>query len=180
MWYPQKVTLAPSEPISKGEAKRQCVVLHDDDDALFGALIAAARDYVERYCNTPLATQTIEVKCDAFCDFERLPSAPVQSVTSIAYVATDGTDATVAPGDFEGRFDGLEASIIPAYGKQWPVPRNGSRITLTAVVGYTALPPSIKHAMLLWIADAYEQRENKELPGWTAFDALLCNHRRGA
>ncbi|MBY5698529.1 head-tail connector protein [Rhizobium leguminosarum] len=180
MWYPQKVTLAPSEPISREDAKRQCVVLHDDDDALFDALIAAARDYVERYCNVPLATQTIEVKCDAFCDFERLPSAPVQSVTSIAYVATDGTDATVAPGDFEGRFDGLEASIIPAYGKQWPVPRNGSRITLTAIVGYAALPPSIKHAMLLWIADAYEQRENKELPGWTAFDALLCNHRRGA
>ncbi|MBY5614103.1 head-tail connector protein [Rhizobium leguminosarum] len=179
MWYPQKVTQAPSEPISKEEAKRQCVVLHDDDDALFDALIAAARDYVERYCNTPLATQTVEMKCDAFCDFGRLPMAPVQSVTSITYVATDGTAATVDGADTEPRFDGLEASIVPAYGKQWPVPRNGSRITLTAIVGYATLPPSIKHAMLLWIADAYEKRENDALPGWSAFDALLCNHRRG-
>ncbi|WP_246590318.1 head-tail connector protein [Rhizobium lentis] len=156
------------------------MVLHNDDDALFDALITAARDYVERYCNTPLATQTIEVKCDTFCDFDRLPVAPVQSVTSIAYIATDGTNATVDAADTETRFDGLESSILPAYGKQWPVTRNGSRITMTAVVGYTALPPSIKHAILLWIADAYEQRESKELPVWTAFDALLCNHRRGA
>jgi uncharacterized phiE125 gp8 family phage protein len=179
MWYPPKVTQAPSEPVSKEEAKRQCVVLHSDDDALFDALISAARDHVEKYCNTPLATQTVEVKCDTFCDFDRLPIAPVQSVTSIAYVATDGTDATVNSADFEERLDGLEASIVPAYGKQWPTPRNGSRIKLTAVVGYGALPPSIKHAMLLWIADAYEQRENKDLPSWSAFDALLCNHRRG-
>lgn len=179
MWYPPLVTQAPTDPVSVEDAKRQCAVLHDDDDALFASLISAARDHVERYCNTPLATQTVELKCDAFCDFDRLPLAPAQSVTSIAYVAADGTDATVAPGDIEERFDGLEASIVPAYGKQWPVPRNGSRITLTAVVGYESLPPSIKHAMLLWIADAYEQRENDAPPSRTAFDALLCNHRRG-
>ncbi|MBB3523088.1 head-tail connector protein [Rhizobium sp. BK456] len=180
MWYPPKVTQAPTDPVSVEEAKRQCVVLHNDDDALFAALISAARDYVERYCNTPLATQTVEVKCDGFCDFDRLPVAPVQSITSIAYVATDGTDSTVVAGDTEPRLDGLEASIVPAYGKQWPAPRNGSRITLTAVVGYVALPPSIKHAMLLWIAEAYERRENDALPGWSAFDVLLCNYRRGA
>ncbi|MGR9420656.1 head-tail connector protein [Rhizobium leguminosarum] len=174
------MTQAPSEPVSVADAKKQCVVLHDDDDSLFDALISAARDYVERYCNTPIATQTIEVKCDSFCDFDRLPVAPVQSVTSITYVATDGTAATVDAGDTEQRCDGFEASIVPAYGRQWPFPRNGSRITLTAVVGYATLPPSIKHAMLLWIADAYEQRESKELPGWSAFDALLCNYRRGA
>lgn len=179
MWYPQKVTQAPTNPVAVDEAKRHCNVLHSDDDALFDVLISAARDHVEKYCNTPLATQTIEVKCDAFCDFEWLPVAPVQSVTSIAYVATDGTDATVSLSDIDERFDGLDTSIVPAYGKQWPVPRNGSRIKLTAVVGYQSLPPSIKHAMLLWIADAYEQRENKELPSWSAFDALLCNHRRG-
>ncbi|MGO6719570.1 head-tail connector protein [Rhizobium ruizarguesonis] len=179
MWYPQKVTQAPSEPISKEEAKRQCAVLHDDDDALFEALISAARDHVERYCNTPLATQIVDLKCDAFCDFDWLSLAPVQSVTSIAYVATDGSDAEGEIADIEERFEGLAASIVPAYGKQWPTPRNGSRITVTAVVGYEIVPPSIKHAMLLWIAEAYEQRENVALPGWTAFDSLLCNFRRG-
>jgi uncharacterized phiE125 gp8 family phage protein len=179
MWYPPKVTTPPTEPITADDAKRQCVVLHDDDDALFEGYIAAARDYVEKYTGTPLATQTVEIKCDCFADMVRLPVAPVTSLT-ISYVDTDGDNQTVDASDYELRADGLEASVVPAYGKRWPIPRSGSRITVTAVVGYTDMPKSIRHAMLLWIADAYEQRENAALPGWTAFDALLCNYRRGA
>jgi uncharacterized phiE125 gp8 family phage protein len=160
--------------------KHQCVVLHDDDDGLFEGLIATARDHVERYCGTPLATQTVEAKCDCFGDMTRLSLAPAQSVTSIEYVDTAGAQQTLAASVYEERFDGLEAAIVTKHGQNWPAIQPGSRITLTAVVGYEEFPPSIKHAMLLWIADAYEQRENKELPGWSAFDALLCNHRRGA
>lgn len=179
MWYPPKVTVQPTEPVSREEAKRQCVVLHDGDDALFDAYIAAARDHVERYCGTPLATQTVEVKCDCFADMDRLPLAPAQSVTSIAYVDTAGLPETLATSVYEHRFDGLDAAIVTKYGERWPAIQPGSRITLTAVVGYETLPPSIKHAMLLWIAEAYENRENAAAPGWTAFDALLCNYRRG-
>lgn len=178
MWYPPNLVTPPTEPLTADDAKRQCVVLHDDDNLLFESLIAAARDYVEKYTGTPLAPQTVEVKCDCFADMARLSIAPVTSV-SIEYIDTAGEDQTIADSDIELRADGLEASIVPAYGKQWPIPRSGSRITVTAEVGYATLPPSIKHAMLLWIADAYEQRENAALPGWTAFDALLCNYRRG-
>lgn len=178
MWYPPKVVTPPTEPVTVDEAKRQCVVLHDDDDALFDGLISAARDYVEKYTGTPLAPQTVEVKCDGFADMARLSVAPVTSV-AIAYLDTAGVQQDLAEADIELRADGLEASVVPAYGKQWPAVRMGSRITVTAEVGYETLPASIRHAMLLWIADAYEQRENAALPGWTAFDALLCNYRRG-
>ncbi|WP_312405237.1 head-tail connector protein [Rhizobium sp.] len=178
MWYPPKLVTPPTEPLTADDAKRQCVVLHDDDDTLFEGLIAAARDYVEKYTGTLLAPQTVEVKCDCFADMARLSIAPVTSV-SIEYIDTASENQTIADADIELRADGLEASVVPAHGKQWPITRSGSRITVTAEVGYEALPPSIKHAMLLWIADAYEQRENAALPGWTAFDALLCNYRRG-
>lgn len=178
MWYPPKVTTPPTEPVSAAEAKRQCNVLHDDDDALFAALISAARDHVERYCGTPLATQTVEVKCDDFCDMARLPVAPAQSVSSISYVDTAGDDQTLPTSVYEERFDGLEAAVVPAYGQRWPAKQIGSRVTLTAVVGYEATPPAVKHAMLLWIAEAYLNRENAETPEWTAFDALLTNYRR--
>jgi uncharacterized phiE125 gp8 family phage protein len=179
MWYPPKSTAAPTEPITVDDAKRQCVVLHEDDDLLFDGLIAAARDYVEKYTGTPLAPQTVEIKCDSFADMARLPVAPVTSVT-VSYIDTAGAEQTIDDADIDLRADGLEASVVPAYGKRWPIPRSGSRITMKAEVGYETLPASIKHAMLLWIADAYEQRENTSLPGWTAFDALLCNYRRGS
>lgn len=177
MWYPPKVVTPPTDPISVEDAKRQCVVLHDDDDGLFEGYIAAARDYVEKYTGTPLAPQTVEIKCDSFADMARLPVAPVLSV-AISYIDTAGEEQTLTDDLYELRADGLDASAIPAYGKQWPVPRHGSRITVTADVGYEQLPASIRHAMLLWISDAYEQRENAATPSWTAFDSLLCNYRR--
>ncbi|MCJ8051667.1 head-tail connector protein [Shinella curvata] len=177
MWYPPKVKIPGNDPVSVAEAKRQCNVLHDDDDALLLGFISAARDYVERYCGTPLAQQTVEVKCDSFGDMARLPIAPVSDV-DIEYVATDGTEQTVPDEAYELRADGLEASVVLAYGQNWPVTRPGSRIVVTAIVGYETLPASIRHAMLLWIAEAYLNRENAETPEWTAFDALLTNYRR--
>jgi len=179
MWYPPKVTTPPIEPISKEDAKRQCAILHDDDDPLLEGYIAVARDYVEKYTGTPLATQTVEINCDAFADMARLPIAPVTSV-AISYLDTTGAPQVLDSASYELRSDCFEVSVVPAYGRQWPVPRHGSRITVTAVVGYADLPKSIRHAMLLWIAEAYEQRENAAAPSWTAFDALLCNYRRGA
>ena len=178
MWYPTKVTTPATEPLSATEAKRQSNVFHSDDDALFDGFIAAARDHVEKYCTILLGAQTVEVKCDGFCDFARLPIAPVTSITSIVYVDTVGAEQTLADTVYELRNDDLETAIVLKYGQRWPAIQMGSRITVTAVSGYATLPAAIKHAMLLWIADAYEQRENAAAPGWTAFDALLCNYRR--
>lgn len=178
MWYQPKVLARTTEPVLLAEAKRQCGVLHDDDDDLLDALIETARDHVERYCGTPLATQTVEVHCDAFGDFCRLPFAPVQSVSAIEYTDTSGVAQTLATTVYEERFDGLAVAIVTKYGQHWPAAQMGSRIKLTAIVGYEDFPASIRHAMLLWIAEAYEQRENAEAPGWTAFDTLLVNCRR--
>lgn len=178
MWYPYKVITPPTEPLTKEEAKRQCNVFHDDDDALFDSFVAVARDHVERYCGTPFGTQSIEVNCDSFCDFSKLPFVPLQTVTSIEYVDTAGTAQTLPTSVYEARSDALDASIIKKYGQVWPPVQAGSRIKVTATVGYSALPPSVRHAMLLWIAEAYEQRESAAAPGMTTFDVLLCNYRR--
>nr|WP_234844172.1 hypothetical protein [Sinorhizobium meliloti] len=151
-----------------------------DDDADIDLLVKSARDHIEKYCNVRFASQTVEMKCDGFCDLRRLPEAPVSSVTSIKYIDADGVEQTLADSVYELRADGLEAEIVTKYGQQWPPIRIGSRITVTAVVGYAAAPPAAKHAALLWIADAYENRENAKLEDWTALDALLCNFRRGA
>jgi uncharacterized phiE125 gp8 family phage protein len=180
MWYPVKITAIDSEPITIDEVKAQCLVDSDDDDAELENLIAAARDHVERYCNIRLATQTVEVKCDSFADMERLPVAPAQSVTSIEFRDTAGATQTVSADVYEERFDDLEAAIVLKYGQRWPAIQPGSRITLTAVVGYEAVPPAVKVAMLVFIADSYNQRENAKAEDWTALDYLLCNFRRGA
>lgn len=181
MWYPTKITVAAtSEPLTTAEVKRRLHVDFADDDADIDLLIQSARDHGQKYCNVRFASQTVELKCDGFCDFARLPEAPVASVSSISYVDTDGATQTLATSVYELRADDLDAAIVTKYGQQWPAIQIGSRITVTAVVGYSAAPAAVKHAMLLWIADAYENRENAKIEDWTALDALLCNFRRGA
>lgn len=179
MWYPSTVTVAPTvEPVSLAEAQEQCGAPENDFTPTLTRLIKAARAHVEEYCNAVWAEQTIASRCDSFSDFARLPHGPLKAVQTIEYVDTDGDAQVVSEAAYEARKDGLEPSIALKHGQSWPSIRPGSRITVTAVYG-GAVPESVKHAMLLFIDDAFNRRANAEREDWTALDALLCNHRRG-
>lgn len=194
MWYPANVMVAAeSAPVTADEVKLRLRLDADDDATDVALMIAGATDYAEKYCNTRFAQQTVALKCDRFADFSYFPEAPVASVTSIEYVDSDGNDQTLDPAVYELRADGLNASLVLKAGQSWPVVKSGSRITVTAVVGYQTVPPSIKHAILVLIGDAYLNRESADLPagaratpgalwvaGWSTVDTLLCNYRRGA
>lgn len=179
MWYPATVTdPADVEPVTLDEAKKHVKAeYHTDDDSYIGGLIAAARDHVERYTGTRLAEQIVTLKCDAWTDFASLPEAPLQSV-GVSYVDIEGATQTLADTVYELRNDGLDCAVVLKFGQSWPPIQTGSRITVTAVTGYAATPPAIKHALLLWIASAYEVREDSPAGGRTAFDDLLTNFRR--
>lgn len=187
MWYPQTVTVAPaSEPVTLAEAKAQCRVDGTDEDTQIGGLISAAREYVENYTGTAIVSRTITVKCDHFDDFEMVPALPLRTVSSVAYVDEAGASQTLATDVYEVRSDGLEASIVLKFGKSWPVIQKGSRITVTASIGYASVPPALKHAILLVVGDWYRSREDTtigvgitqtpSLPHGVA--ALLANFRR--
>jgi uncharacterized phiE125 gp8 family phage protein len=181
MWYPAKVTAGPAEdPDLLAQAMQQAIVEHGEDEALLKRLAVTAHEHVEKYCGIRIGTQTIAAKCDAFADMQRLPVAPVQSVTSIKFLDTDGAEQTVATTVYEERFDDLEAAIVLKHAQYWPATQRGSRIELTVVAGYAVIPPTVRQAMLMFIADSYETRKPVKVDGWTAFDSLLCNHRRGA
>lgn len=181
MWYPATVTSAAgAEPVTVAEAKTQCRVLHSDEDGLFGDLIETARNHVEKYCGVRFTTQTVAIKCDDWCDLAYLPEGPVQSVSSISYVDTDGATQTLSTDVYEVRAEGIEARIVLKYNQTWPTIQSGSRITVTAVVGHATAPPAVKYAMLAWITDAYDNRGVSVEENTHLFDALLANHRRYA
>lgn len=181
MWYPATITVAAAaEPVTVAEAKRQCIVSHDDDNEYFADLIKTARNHVEEYCGVRFATQTVTLKCDRWSDFDYLPEGPIQSVTSVTYIDTAGAEATLSTDVYELRTDGIVASIAKKYGQVWPSTQIGSRIVVTAVVGHEAAPPAVKHAMLAWIDQAYNNRGIAVDENTALFDALLSNHRRFA
>ena len=179
MWYPSAFPAPPTvEPVSLENAQDHCNAPESDFEDALQRLIRAARAHAEEYCNTRFAERPIVAQCDSFSDLSRLSEGPLKSVTSIEYVDPDGTAHTLEETVYEPHKDGLEPSIGLKPDQVWPRIKPGSRITVTAVYG-GSVPESVQHAMLLFIGDAFLNRENAKREDWTAFDALLCNHRRG-
>lgn len=184
MWYSPVVTVAAAaEPVSM-ETARDHLNIESADAAFFDAkvarCVAAARAHAEAYCGVRFAAQTVTMKCDGFDDLAHLPVAPVGSVSSIAYIDTAGASQVLSADVYELRSEGLDAAIVLKYGQAWPSIRTGSRITVTAVVGYAAPPDDAAAAILLMAATLFREAENVAAIDMGIYDGLLCNHRRGA
>lgn len=139
MWYPATVTTPPeTEPVTLAQARRQCVGSDTSSatTAVLNRLIASERGFAEKYCGIKIVTQTLTLKCDSFSNFERIPAAPVQSVTSITYTDVDGATQTLDTSVYEVRADGMDASIVLKFGQSWPAIQRGSRIVVVAVAGF--------------------------------------------
>ena len=183
MWYPPKVTTgADTIALTLAEVKAQCAILPAvvEFDAKLTALIKAGQNHAEKYCGQWFSERTVVVRCDDFCDFSRLSVAPVRGVTAIKYFDPAGVEQTLPNTVYRPELDGMDGSIVLKPGQVWPTKQGGTRISMTADVGYEAagLPDAVKHALLLWVADSFLNRGNAEQAEWTAFDALLCNHVR--
>ena len=185
MWYPANVDTSASAVVTTADVKAHCRVDHADDDAYISGLVTSATNYVESRNSIRLGTQTLTIKCDGWPDFEKLPDAPVQSVTSITYIDTDGATQTLSSTVYEVRSDGLEASIVLKFNQVLPTIQPGSRIVVVMVAGFANVPPVINHAIKLLVSHWYESREpvggaSVSQPISIMVDDLLCNHRRFA
>lgn len=184
MWYPASVSVAATQSLvlSLADAKASARIDHADDDVVVLSMVATAIDHVENVCGIRLGAQTLVVMCDAFTDFAKFPVAPVASISSITYIDTDGAQQTLAGTVYELRANQLEVSIALKYEQLWPKIQPGSRITVTCVAGYSAIPASITRALTMHVGHQYENREAVTAESMSAtpmgFDDLLVNYRR--
>lgn len=193
-WLETAVTAGPgAEPLALDQAKAQCRVDPSvtDDDGLITGLISAARQHVELYCNVRLLTQTVAMRCAVWDDLKRFPDGPLQSITTIGYVDSDGVAQTLDQSVYSPMLYGLSPGVRLAYNQSWPnsLLSAADAITVTAIAGYgdaaTDVPQPLLQAMLLMISQWYDAREDYE-PGYrlvtlpNASDALLANFRRAA
>jgi uncharacterized phiE125 gp8 family phage protein len=184
------VTSEPAaEPISTADAKTHLRVTGSGDDTYIDTLVKMARRHVERVCGLSLITQTRALRLDAFpCeDAIELPYGPLQSVSSVAYLDSDGTSQTWSSSNYRADIYSLPPRVALAYGVTWPTTRGVSHsVTVTYIAGYGAagssVPADIIHAMKLIVGHLYETREQtsagfelKEIPMGAA--ALLAPYR---
>ena len=162
---PKTLITAPTvEPVSLVEAKEHLNVTSSDDDALIDSLIIASREYVENYLQRALATQTWDIFLDAFSNKMEISLPPLQSITSIKYIDTDGNEQTLSSSIYSVDTAAEPGIIRLAYNQSWPSTRpDANAVTIRAVCGYgnswNDIPKAITQAIKLLIGHWYEVRE---------------------
>jgi uncharacterized phiE125 gp8 family phage protein len=186
-------TVAPTEePVTLAEAKAHCRIDHIDDDTLIAGLITAATshlDYENGILGQALVTQTWSYSLPGPDALERvhLPVTPVVALTSMSYYDTDNASQSITTANYHILKGKWTARIIPNDGTSWPTMfARADALTVIFTAGFgaaTAVPQSVKQAMLLLIAHWYENRESS-IVGTSidtvpmAFDALIAPIRR--
>lgn len=135
------------------------------DDPLLSLFITAARQAAEQELHRYLITQTLDAYFDAFPGYDddyQIMLPPLQSVTSITYVDTDGDSQTLAANQYSVDAKSLPARITPAYGVSWPSTRDqNNAVTVRFVAGYgvaSDVPQCIKNWMLMRIHTLWDNR----------------------
>ena len=138
------------------------------EDDLLTDLIQTAREYVEDATRRALLTQTWDYYLNEWPggDYIKLPFGNLQSVTSVSWKDTDGTETILTENtDYlvELNGEGVGRIVLP-YGEVWPTGTlyTSKPIKIRFISGWTTaalIPSKIKAAILLLFGDMYENRE---------------------
>ncbi len=165
---PLKIIAAPTvEPVTGIEAKGHARIDTAADDIVIDRFIREAREEAEGETKRAIMTQTWELALALFPAEIVVPLPPLQSVTSIKYIDTDGAEQTLAATEYEIDAFSEPARIRPAYGKSWPSTRDVyNAVKIRFVAGYAGaadvtppVPEGIKAWILIRFASKYENRE---------------------
>ena len=179
-----KVTTAPvNEPWTLSDVKNYLKVDTSADDTLITTLISAARQAAESYLNMALITQTVTEKLDRLnSPTLYLSVSPVISVSNFQYADRQNTTQTFVSTNYVVDTFSKPARLSLAYGKTWPtLYGNINDVTITYTAGFgteaSGVPTQIRQAILMMIADSYDNREDyvKKMP--TASQYLLDQYR---
>jgi uncharacterized phiE125 gp8 family phage protein len=189
MWLPTEVIVAPTdEPVAIGEARVQVNLEAGDDsfDTELTIYMKAARAHAEELTGTALMTQKLLMRASSWCDLDKLPSAPLQSIESIKYLDGLGVEQTLDSAVYEAVLVGMRPFVRLKAGQCFPSTlcvRDAIRVTAPAGYGAVeAIPDDVKLAMLLMIGEWFREREmsgaadTESVPN--AARSLLKPHRR--
>ena len=158
-----------AEPITLDELKAHLRLTHDSQNDLLTALIATAREEVERDTWRGLVDSTKSVilrefpaRLNGWVTRDRkiyLPFVPLRTVTAITYRDAAGTTQTLNSNQYVVDTAHEPGTIEPAPNCAWPETQvHPAAVTIAIVCGYAtpaAVPPGLKHAVKLIAAKLF-------------------------
>jgi uncharacterized phiE125 gp8 family phage protein len=152
-----------TEPVSLVEARDHLKLdltggVHPED-LLIQNYITAARQHVENLTGRTLVSATQTDYFDCWQDEFVLTRAPVTAVSSVKYVAEDGTLTTLATSVYRVDIASLLARVTLEYEQEWPAAREVTNaIQIAYTTGSGAVTGALKQAVLLLAAHWFESR----------------------
>ncbi len=165
------------EPLSLAEAKAHLRVDVDDEDALIGSLITAARLTTERRCWRQIAQATLRLTLDAFpaSDVIYLPRPRLVSVESVKYQDLESQQQTLYDGSYWVDATSEPGRVVLRSGYAWPETNlQPGCVQIDYIAGQEPadVPADVKAAMLLIVGHLYAHRESV-VTGMTASELPL-------
>lgn len=163
--YGLSVSVQPTEePVSIAEANEHCRIVLTDENAWISNAITAARRLCETFLKRCFVTTTLRLTLDEMPAWEfYLPRPKLIAVTSVKYRDLSNVQQTISAADYTVDAYTEPGRITPAYGLTWPIGithTNAVEVIYTAGYGAaSAVPASIKHAILLTVGYWNENRE---------------------
>ncbi len=166
-----KLITAPEEIIAVAEAIAfMRAETYSAEETMISTMITAARQWAEEYLQRAIGVQTVETVLDKFPTAGRkaiILRPPVISLTSVKYYDTGGVETTLTENtDFFSSLDSEPGEIVPV--STWPIALGkADSIKVRYQTGYNdpgdspsphPLPRTIRTAMLMQIADLYDNR----------------------
>lgn len=152
------ITPPTSEPITLEELQAHLKV--DGEDDYLNSLIITVRKAIERYLKRSILTQTWKVYADCWHDVMKIPSPPLQSVTSVKYFDINGSLQTLDTENYWVVTTDEPGYIQRGYDVSYPELQYGrpDSVEIEYVAGWEECPEQIKHAIKIWCTDLYEHR----------------------
>lgn len=160
---------APTNPVLEIAEVLDYLRINSSEEPLISLLIPAAGEYVEMVTGRSLITQTWQLEFhDSLPSGDiLLPKCPLQSVSYFKYYDTTNVEQSIAGTAYEAvKMHAEPPRLRPVT--SWPSTyRRASAATLRILCGYgltsASIPPMLKIAMMLYVADCYENRNVRSL-----------------
>ncbi len=173
MAYTTVVTAAAHEPVTLDELKGQVNIPlgNTDHNALLWRFIREARTAAEKVTQRALVTRTLDFPIDAFPagDVIRLPWGSLQSITSLKYTDSAGSETTWAAANYSANTVSEPGELVLAFNVSWPSvtlkPRGG--IVIRFVCGYGTgdlVNEEIRMGILMYASNRFIYREATAIP----------------